>query len=98
MRKLAGLWALASAMAFSLAAVGADKVFTGEVDGKWSTPGNWQGGEVPVDGDSVTLASTVRTTINNDIEGLTLANFTFSGYGNKGATGSKHGEGRCKGN
>ena len=77
-------------MAFSLAAVGADKVFTGEVDGKWSTPGNWQGGEVPVNGDSVTLASTVRTTINNDIEGLTLASFTFSGYGNKGATGNNN--------
>ena len=37
---------------------GADKVFTGAVDANWNTPGNWEGGAVPVDGDSVTLAST----------------------------------------
>ena len=40
-------------------------------------------GEVPVNGDSVILASTTQTRPNNDIQGLTLANFTFSGYGEK---------------
>ena len=73
-----------------LSALGAEKVFTGAVDAKWSTPGNWQGGEIPVTGDAVTLASTTRTTINNDIEGLTLASFTFSGYGNQGASGNNN--------
>ena len=90
MKILSHKLAMAVMAVFPLLATGADKVFTGEVDGKWSTPGNWQGGEVPVNGDSVTLASTVRTTINNDIEGLTLANFTFSGYGNKGAGGNNN--------
>ena len=90
MKILSHKLAMAVMAVFPLLATGADKVFTGEVDGKWSTPGNWQGGEVPVNGDSVTLASTVRTTINNDIEGLTLANFTFSGYGNKGSGGNNN--------
>ena len=76
--------------ASAITAFGAEKVFTGAVDAKWSTPGNWQGGEIPVNGDAVTLASTTRTTINNDIEGLTLASFTFSGYGNQGASGGNN--------
>ena len=42
----------------ALAAGAAEKIFTGAVDQYWSKPGNWQGGEVPVNGDSVILAST----------------------------------------
>ena len=90
MRKRA-IWACVAAVAASaMTAFGAEKVFTGAVDAKWSTPGNWQGGEIPVNGDAVTLASTTRTTINNDIEGLTLASFTFSGYGTQGASGGNN--------
>ena len=82
-----GLVALAP-LGLVLSMSGADKVFTGAVDANWNTPGNWEGGAVPVDGDSVTLASTTVTTINNDIEGLTLSGFTFAGYGSQGAGGT----------
>ena len=90
MKRVVLLACVAAVAASAITAFGAEKVFTGAVDAKWSTPGNWQGGEIPVDGDAVTLASTVRTTINNDIEGLTLASFTFSGYGTQGASGGNN--------
>lgn len=72
-----------------------EKIFTGAVDRYWSKPGNWQGGVVPVSGDSVVLASTTQSHVVNDIQGLTLVNFTFSGYGedgsgNKGAASSQY--------
>ena len=80
--------ASAACLALAFSASGADKVFTGAVDANWNTPGNWEGGAVPVNGDSVTLASTTQTTINNDIEGLTLSGFTFAGYGSQGSGGT----------
>ena len=64
----------------------AEKVFTGAVDRYWSKSGNWQGGAVPVSGDSVILASTTQDHVHNDIDGLTLANLTFAGYGKSGST------------
>lgn len=57
-------------------------VWTGAAgDGRWSTPGNWEGGLVPVSGDTVSVsgAGAVDGEVENDISGLTLSKLVMTG-------------------
>ena len=48
--------------------------------GSWNTPANWQGNEVPANGDTVVIANdTASAAIVNDIEGLTLSQLFVTG-------------------
>lgn len=71
-----------------LSSGGAVRTFTGAKSGLFSDPANWEGGALPENGDSLLLASTTQTTLQNDLEGLVVSNLTFAGYGTEGAGGS----------
>ena len=60
----------------------------GGTDTKWSTEANWESGNVPADGDEVSMTVVADTPydIVNDLGDLTLANFTFVNTGASFAT------------
>ena len=49
----------------------------GAGDGKFSTPGNWLGGQVPADGSCVRIAVASEATLVCDIQGFAPASITF---------------------
>ena len=70
----------------------ATTVWTGAAgDGKWSTPGNWEGGVVPVSGndDTVSLNGANGADMENDIDNLTVARICFSGTDQVRLTGKE---------
>ena len=58
------------------------KSWSGVVSGLWSDPGNWVGGQIPVDGDSLLFPYYGSFSHNmwNDIPGLTLGSVTATAY------------------
>lgn len=66
--------------------------FTGATDGYWNKAANWKDGAIPQNGDDVILANTTVTTVNNNIQNLTIGNLTLSGWGTKGASGTAGGD------
>ena len=61
-------------------AFAADCVWTGAAgDGKWNTPGNWDGNAVPVNGDKLTLSGASGSEMENNIENLSIQQISFIG-------------------
>ena len=68
-----------SAAFLMMTAVAADRTWTGGAgDGKWSSPGNWEGDAVPGAGDIAWLSGSNTATINNDVENLSLVGIWFT--------------------
>ena len=71
-------------------AFAADCTWTGGAgDGKWSSPGNWEGDVVPGAGDIAWLSGSNTATISNDVENLSVKCIYFTGSESVTLTGGK---------
>ena len=82
--------AIVTALGAACFAVPATNVWTGAAgDGKWSTPGNWEGGVVPVsgNGDTVIVNGTNGSDLENDIDDLVITRIFLIGSATVNLTG-----------
>ena len=69
MRLLRSAALLAAAVLFALPAAAADRIWTGAVDDKWSTAGNWNPSGTPLAGDNLEFTDGAsRRTTTNDLD------------------------------
>src|SRR3954452_726845 len=60
-----------------LATVASTKSWSGAASGNWSDPSNWTPHAIPGNGEELLFPAGARTTMNNDLSGLTAGRMTF---------------------
>lgn len=88
--KLIGTFMMVGSLLTATAFAGNVCTWTGNAgDGKWSTPGNWEGEVVPDDGDIAWISGTGTATISNDVENLSINRVYFTNSAPITLTGRK---------